>query len=133
MANEFADYFMGKIKKIYDSLEDDPKYIPRSNLKGVLSHFRSITEEELIWTINGMPTKSCESDAILIGLLKKILPSIAKILMHIFNISLGKGTFATRWKTTVIWPLLKKTGLKLLTSNYRPVSNSVFLVRHWRR
>ena len=44
-------------------------YIPRNKLKGVLSHFRSITGKELIWTINGMPTKSCESGAIPTGLL----------------------------------------------------------------
>ena len=31
IANEFADYFMGKIKKIHDSLEDNPKYIPRGS------------------------------------------------------------------------------------------------------
>ena len=117
---------MGKIKKICDSLEDNSKFIPRGKSKGVLSHFRSITEEELIQTINGMPTKSCES-AIPAGLLKKILPSIAKILKHIVNVLLEKGIFATRWKTMIIWPLLKKTGLKLLTSNYRPVSQLVFL------
>ena len=33
MANEFADYFMGKIKKICDSLENNPEYIPRCKLK----------------------------------------------------------------------------------------------------
>ena len=127
MANEFTDYFIGKITKICDSLEDNLKYIPRGKPKGVLSHSRSITEMELIWTINGMPTKSCEYDAIPTGLLKKILPSIAKTLTHIGNVSLEKGILATRWKTVIIWPLLKKTGLKLLTSNYRPVSNLVFL------
>ena len=78
MANEFADYFMGKIKKIPDSLEDNTKYIPRGKLKGVLSHFRSITEEELIWAINGMPTKNCESDGISRRLLKKILPPLLR-------------------------------------------------------
>ena len=57
MANEFADNFMVKIKKICDSLEVNPKYIPRGKLKGVLSHFWSITEEKQMWTINGMPTK----------------------------------------------------------------------------
>ena len=96
VANEFSVYFMGKINKICDILEDNPKYIPRGKLKGLLIHFRSINEEEAIWTINGMPTRSCESDAIPTGLFKKILPSIAKALMHIVNDSLEKGIFATR-------------------------------------
>ena len=69
MANAFVDYFIGKIKKICASLEDSPKYIPRSKSKGVLSNFKSITEEDLIRTINGMSSKSCECDAIPIGLL----------------------------------------------------------------
>ena len=96
-------------------------------MKGVPSHFRSITGEELIWTINGMPTKSCESNSFSTGLLKKILPSIAKTLKHIVNVSLEKGIFATRWKMVIIWHLLKKTGLKFLTSNNSPVSNLVLL------
>ena len=40
------------------------------------------------------------------------------MIRHKFNVSLEKGTFATRWRTT---------GLKLITSNYRPISNLVFL------
>ena len=111
VANEFADYFMDKIKKICDSLENSPKYTPRGKPKGVLSHLRSITEEELIWTINGMPTKSCESDATPTGLLKKTLLSFPKTHMHIVNVSLEKSIFATRWKTAIIWPLLKRLGL----------------------
>ena len=101
---------MGKIKKICYSLENNTKYIPRGKLKGVLSHFRSITEEELIQTVNGMPTKSCKSDAIPTGLFKKILPPIAKTLTHIVNVSLEKGIFTTRWETMIIWPLLKRLG-----------------------
>ena len=81
---------------------DNPKYKPRGKLKGVLLHFGSITEEELIWTINGMPTKSHASDAIPTGLVKNVLPSIAKTLTHIVNVSLEKGIYATRWKTTIM-------------------------------
>ena len=80
---------MGMIKKICDSLEDNPKYIPRGKEKG--KHFKSIIEEETIWTINGMPTKSCESDAIPTGLLKTILPSISKTLTLIVNVLLKRN------------------------------------------
>ena len=36
MANQFADYFMGKIMKIHDNLKYNQKYIPRAKLKGGL-------------------------------------------------------------------------------------------------
>ena len=128
MANEFANYFICKIKKIHGSLEDSPKYIPRGKLKGVLSYFRSITEEELIQTINGMPiTKSCKSDAIPTELLKKILPSIVNTLMHIVNVSPEKGIFASRMENHDYTAFATiKTGLKLPSSNYRSVSNLGF-------
>ena len=35
--------------------------------------------------------------------------------------------FADSWKVAIIRPLLKKAGLDLIASNYRPVSNLVFL------
>ena len=41
--------------------------------------------------------------------------------------SLHEGLFVPTWKTAVIRPLLKKTGLDLISSNYGPVSNLTFL------
>ena len=37
--------------------------------------------------------------------------------------------FADLWKVAIIRPLLKKAGLDLIASNYRPVSNLVFLLK----
>ena len=74
-----------------------------------------------------MPTKSCESDAIPTSLLKEILPKLAPTLAQIANISLQHGVFADSWKVAIIRPLLKKAGLDLIASNYRPVSNLAFL------
>ena len=48
-------------------------------------------------------------------------------ITKIFNTSLQQGIFSKHWKKAVIRPLLKKTGLALTTSNYRPVSNLTFL------
>ena len=74
-----------------------------------------------------MPTKSCECDAIPTSLLKEILPELAPTLARITNISLQHGVFADSWKVAIIRPLLKKAGLDLIASNYRPVSNLAFL------
>ena len=122
-ADEFADFFMGKIKTIYDSL----RYNPHSLAKASLNQFTSVTPEDVVHIIQGMPTKSCESDVIPISLLREILLALAPSLAKIFNISLEHGIFTSYWKVAIIRPLLKKAGLDLISGNYRPVSNLVFL------
>ena len=52
-----------------------------------------------------------------------LLPAITKII----NLSLTSGQFAEEWKCALINPLLKKLGLDLLFSNYRPVSNLQYI------
>ena len=41
--------------------------------------------------------------------------------------SLSQGVFPKTWKTAIVRPLLKKVGLELICSDYRPVSNLPFL------
>ena len=53
----------------------------------------------------------------------KALPLITKIV----NVSLGEGLFIHDWKTAVVRPLLRKQGLEVINSNFRPVSNLFFL------
>ena len=74
-----------------------------------------------------MTSKSCEQDAVPTKLLKDILPSVISIITNIVNISLTEGLYSYQWKTAIIRPLLKKSGLELIPSNYRPVSNLSFL------
>ena len=52
-------------------------------------------------------------------------PVIAKII----NNSLQLGVFYEHWKVATVIPLLKKLGLALVTTNYRPVSNLAFLTK----
>ncbi|CAG2233232.1 unnamed protein product [Mytilus edulis] len=49
------------------------------------------------------------------------------IWLQLVNLSLSQGVFPLRWKQAVVRPLLKKAGLELIYSNYRPVSNLSFL------
>ena len=60
-------------------------------------------------------------------MLKEILLAVAPSLSEIINISLEHGIFVAAWKIAIIRSLLKKVGLDLILSNYRPVSNLVFL------
>ena len=74
-----------------------------------------------------MKIKSCEIDPIPMKLLKEILPPVIEPITKIVNTSLQQGIFSKHWNIAVIRPLLKKIGLELITSNYRPVSNLTFL------
>ena len=74
-----------------------------------------------------MSTKSCEIDAIPTWLLKENLDGFLEIVTNLINLSLSNGTFVKQWKTAIVRPLLKKSNLELLPSNYRPVSNLPFL------
>ena len=41
----------------------------------------------------------------------------------LINLALEEGIFTEIWKVAIICPLIKKLGLELVNSNYRPVSN----------
>ena len=127
LAEEFANYFMDIIKKIRDDLEHHPKYIPSVREVESFSNFRLMTEDEVSAIIHKMASTSCELDPIPTTLLIEILPSIIGPITQIVNTSLTEGIFAKSWKTAIIHPLIKKAGLALLLSNFRPVSNLSFL------
>ena len=127
LAEEFAGFFLGKIQKIRDSLANHPKFNPtRSEVKQI-SCFTQMSEEDITQIIKSMATKSCETDALPTKVLKQILPQIIATICVLVNKSMELGVFPEKWKVAVIRPLLKKIGLELSISNYRPVSNLPFL------
>ena len=127
LADDFANYFIGKIQKIRDQLDQYDKYTPWHKEIPALSQFNPVTTEEVARLISSLATKSCELDAIPTSVLKQITPSIVYTITKIINISLTQGIFAEEWKTAIVHPLLKKLGSELVPSNYRPVSNLSFL------
>ena len=56
--------------------------------------------------------------------LKVASPLIEDALIHLVNLSIVGGTFSTRWKPQLIFPLHKKNE-KDIVGNYRPVSHLV--------
>ena len=128
LANDFADYFIENFQKIQDDLDDNPKFKPKRNSTITpLKIFEPTTADEVTTIIKGMKTKSCELDFLPTSLLKKALPYVINTITNIMNVSLEQGVFPDSWKMAIIRPLLKKLGLELITSNYRPVSNLPFL------
>ena len=55
---EFVTFFMSKITKICDDLNNHPEYKPVSNNPLQFDHFEEITEEEVLKMINSMEVKT---------------------------------------------------------------------------
>jgi hypothetical protein len=128
LTNEFAEYFISKIKNIRDSLENMEKYVPVDSKEiPILTEFSPLSENEVKNIITKMATKSCELDAIPTEILKKGLNGLLPVITNLVNISLKEGVFAESWKVAIVRPLLKKTGAEAILSNYRPVSNLSFI------
>ena len=127
LADSFADYFMDKIIKIRAALENTPKYTPEGTAGHQLSKFEPLSQVEAEKIITSLSVKSCELHCISTFLLKKILPSVLPVITRIVNLSIEQNVFVNTWKTAIVRPLLKKAGLDLTLSNYRPVSNLSFL------
>ena len=77
--------------------------------------------------IMSIPTKLCKLDALSTKILKSVLDKYVPIITKIINLSLSEEVSVAKWKTEIVRPLLKKTGLDLVASNYQPVSNLSFL------
>ena len=128
LVNDFANFFIDKIQKIHNALQQYDKYTQTRNTNvNILSCFKEMTEDEVIKIIGEMSPKSCELNAIPSSLLKWLVTDLAPTVTKLVNTSLTTGRFASNWKTSIIRPLLKKLGLELLLANYRPVSNLLFI------
>ena len=127
LANQFADYFMEKIRAIRASLEEHTIYNPHETTKAFISKFDQVTESEVPRCIRNMASKSCELDTIPATTVMQVLDTVIVPITRIVNVSLENGIFASKWKTAIVHPILKKAGLDLMLSNFRPVSNLSFI------
>ena len=66
-------------------------------------------------------------DAIPTRTLKQVLNAVIEPITRIVNVSLENGIFASKWKTAIVHPILKKAGLDLILSKFKPVSNLSFI------
>ena len=127
LANEFMDFFMNEIQKIRDNLTENPLYQLTGKSIPSLTKFRPLIQTEVRKIIFSMKTKSCKLDTLPVKLLKGCIDSILPTITSLVNISLRDGVFASRWKTSIIRPHLKKSTLDLISVTYHPVSNLSFL------
>ena len=127
LAEDFARYFLSKIKKIRETFTNTPPYKTLSHNIPKFTSFHPLTEPEVHTVIMGMKNKHCKLDIIPTAILKQILEACLPAITQIVNLSLTNGEFCKSWKVTVVKPLLKKPGLDLISKNYRPISNLPFI------
>ena len=133
LADEFASFFITKIQKTRDQLDSLPTYYHVSSDPPEFLEFDLMTEEEVGSIIRCMPLKRCNMNIIPTTLLKDALPGLLPTITNIVNASMTQGVFLSSWKTAFVKPLLKKLGLELIESNYRPVSKLPFFSKSCRK
>ncbi len=130
LANEFLDFFDGKIERIrseLDSPDNNTKPTECHKYQYELKEFRLLTEDEVRKLITNSSNKYCELDPMPTSLLKDSIDDVLPLITHIINLSLRLGDMPQALKKAIIKPLLKKLGLELEKKNYRPVSNLAFI------
>ena len=99
LAEEFAEYFMQKIKTIREGLEYHLHYIhPGTQASQELETFKQVSESDVKWVISKMKTKSCELDVLPTFKLKELIEDFQPIITKIVNLSLAEGKFPSDWK-----------------------------------
>ena len=99
LADQFAEYFLSKIQKIQQSLNNFPKYEPTTNHNAVILNQFEHLSQEVVYIINSLASKSCETDVLPTKILKKALPGVIEAVTNIVNISVSEGVFPRAWKT----------------------------------
>ena len=89
--------------------------------------FNKVSESYVNEIIHRSPASTCELDPLPSHLMKRISDQCVPTVCTIINKSLMEGIFPNTYKHALITPLIKKPGLPLVFSSYRPVSNLTFL------
>ena len=81
LAEEFATFFINKIRKIRDTLYTCPTFKPtqHSNSKSLVN-FTKLAEDEVAKIIMSMPTKSCKLDGLPTKVFKDIITPLLPLL-----------------------------------------------------
>ena len=137
LANDFGIYFQDKIKKIRTDIEDtlaaenicaDISYEQCLNpCDSNLSSFTPLTSDEVKSIVMKCSSKHCPLDPAPTFIIKECITILLPYITKIVNMSLANGHFPTQWKCSLVRPLIKKSDLDPVLSNFRPVSNLEFI------
>ena len=102
------------MENIHDKFTGTKEFKPSTNEQApLLRKFSPLSCTEVHKEILGMNNKTSELGHITTEVLKRNLPIILGTITEIVNLSLSTGSFAQDWKSMIVKPLLKKSGLDL--------------------
>lgn len=134
LAQNFSDFFIGKIENIRDNITSQKQSssgvgdIEADYIGVKYDKFTPTSEDEVKSIIRKSASKSCELDPIPTWLLKECLDELTPVMTKVINASLQSGYVPRSFKHSRIRPLLKKPSLDAnVLKNYRPVSNLPFI------
>ncbi|XP_072037296.1 uncharacterized protein [Amphiura filiformis] len=132
LADSFAQFFVDKVKKLRDSLDNNVDLPISTEIPEICSHsfseFLTVSEEDVLKIIMSASITSCRLDPLPASLLKLCLHDLLSTITTIVNESLSTGVVPSSFKHACIHPLLKKPGLdRDVYANYRPISNLPYL------
>ena len=130
LADRFADFFVGKISRLWTNLNNSNENSPPEQSHSVprLSDFEPTNLKELSIFISTSARKSSVLDLVpgivMSDYLHVLLPAITRIV----NLSLTTGTVPSKMKEASLSPLLKQPPLSYEEfPNYRLISNLAFI------
>ena len=107
----FRNFFSDKLSKIATRIHDivASGTLPPSTtcLSSVLAHFVSISVEEVVLAIRGIPTKTSPLDFMLTPLLKSCADVFGPLLANLVNTSFCEGIFPDLFKVGQVTPIQK--------------------------
>ena len=90
LVEEFANFFINKISKIREDLDQHNYYQPKERkVNNKLDKFSRITSSEIKKAMNSLQNKQCELDIIPTKFLKES-EKLLEVVTHIVNLSLKK-------------------------------------------
>ena len=82
LAESFPSFFLEKIKKIPDNLDNHPLFVLDKRNTPVLREFMLMSDKEILKVINEMTNKHCNLDPVPFMIFKKLAPHLKSRLPH---------------------------------------------------
>ena len=133
LTEEFADIFIMKIDDIRATIDsssislDRPSSIETEGSLHSFPKFSELSDKDIRDLVGSAFNTNCVLDTIPSSLIKSSIPILVSVLKKLINVSLSSGYFCPVWKRAIICLKRKKTSLKPILENYRPISNLSFV------
>ena len=134
LAEDFADFFTGKVEKIRNSVTteghayEDVEPLEDFARTCTFEEFREVSCEEIERIVKDMADKTCDLDLIPTWMIKECIGVFAPLFTRVINSSLRKAVVPETFQQAIVFPTIKNpNGDRDSLSNYRPVSNLPFI------